>query len=140
MSSTPSTGSQLTREAISAIDRQLAVRIGWLLRTSIVVSSTFIVIGILLWAFGDDSTDSTKVALGKDVDSVHVSPSTIYHGILDGTFTAYIQLGLLLLLLTPTLRVIITGTVFWKQRMWLLVGASVIVLAILILGLLGLAE
>lgn len=140
MSSTPASSAQFTREQISAIDRRLAVWIGLLLRTSIVVSSTFIIIGIVLWATGDDSVDTTKVALGKDVESVHVSPSTIYHGILDGTSTAYIQLGLLLLLLTPTLRVIITGGVFWKQRMWLLVGASAIVLTILILGLLGLAE
>lgn len=140
MSSTMATKQPLTKEEISALDRHLAVWIGLLLRVSIIVSSGFILLGVVLWAFDDNRTESVDVALGKDVDSVHVSPSTIYHGMLDGTSTAYIQLGLLLLLLTPTLRVIITGSMFAKHRMWILFGASCIVLFVLILGLLGLAE
>jgi uncharacterized membrane protein len=140
MSTPTSPTSTLSREEISAIDRQLAVRIGLLLRTSILVSSFFILLGIVLWAVDDNRTSSVDEALGKNVDSVHVSPSTIYHGILDGTSTAYIQLGLLLLLLTPTLRVIITGGVFYREKLWLLLGASFIVLFVLILGLFGLAE
>jgi uncharacterized membrane protein len=135
-----STKQPLTKEEISALDRNLAVWIGLLLRFSIVISSSFILLGVGLWAFDSDRTESVDVALGKNVDSVSVSPSTIYHGILDGESTAYIQLGLLLLLLTPTLRVIITGSMFAKQRMWVLFGASCIVLFILILGLFGLAE
>lgn len=139
-STTPSSSTLLTKEEISAIDRQLAVKIGWLLRISIVASSFFILIGVILWAFDDNGTSSVDEALGKDVDSVHVSPSTIYHGIIDGTSTAYIQLGLLLLLITPTLRVIITGSVFYREKLWMLLGASCIVLFVLILGLFGLAE
>jgi uncharacterized membrane protein len=139
--STPTPSARaLSREEISAIDRQLAVRIGLLLRVSIFLSSFFIVLGVILWAFDGDRTSSVDEALGKNVDSVHVSPSTIYHGILDGTSTAYIQLGLLFLLLTPTLRVIITGGVFYREKLWLLLGASFIVLFVLILGLFGLAE
>jgi uncharacterized membrane protein len=130
----------LSREEISAIDRQLAVRIGLLLRISIILSSGLILLGIILWAIDDDRVSSVDQALGKNVDSVHVSPSTIYHGILDGTATAYIQLGLLILLLTPTLRVIITGGVFYREKLWMLLGASFIILFVLILGLFGLAE
>lgn len=140
MSSTMSSSTSLTKEEISAIDRQLAVRIGLLLRVSIITSSFFILVGVILWAFDDDATSSVDEALGKNVDSVHVSPSTIYHGLLDGSSTAYIQLGLLLLLLTPTLRVIITGGVFYREKLWMLLGASGIVLLVLILGLFGLAE
>ena len=140
MKSTTSATPTLSREEISAIDRQLAVRIGMLLRASIIVSSFFILVGVVLWAVDSDRTSSTDEALGKNVDSVHVSPSTIYHGLLDGTSTAYIQLGLLILLLTPTLRVIITGGVFYREKLWMLLGASCIVLFVLILGLFGLAE
>lgn len=140
MKSTTTATPTLSREEISAIDRQLAVRIGMLLRASIIVSSFFILVGVVLWAVDSDRTSSTDEALGKNVDSVHVSPSTIYHGLLDGTSTAYIQLGLLILLLTPTLRVIITGGVFYREKLWMLLGASCIVLFVLILGLFGLAE
>lgn len=140
MSSTIPAKQPLTKEEISALDRNLAVWIGLLLRLSIIISSGFILLGVGVWAFDSDRTESVDVALGKNVDSVTVSPSTIYHGILDGESTAYIQLGLLLLLLTPTVRVAITGSMFARQRLWVLFGSSCIVLFILILGLFGIAE
>ena len=121
------------------LDQKLANWIGLLLRVCVTVSGALVIFGIILWAVGQDGPKSVNEAFGKSGTLPKVTPSSIAHGLRDFTASAYIQLGLLVLILTPTLRVIVTAGVFVKQRAWILVACSVIVLTILILGLLGIA-
>ena len=122
-----------------ALDQKLANWIGLLLRVCVVISGALVIFGIILWAAGQDGPKSVNEAFGKTGTLPKVTPSSIVNGLKDFTASAYIQLGLLVLILTPTLRVIVTAGVFVIQRAWLLVACSAVVLTILILGLLGIA-
>jgi len=119
------------------LDQKLANWIGLLLRVCVIVSGSIVVFGIVLWAIQNDGPNSVDAAMGKTGTLPKVSPSTILDGLRDFTASAYIQLGLLVLILTPTLRVFVTAIVFVMQRAWILVLCSALVLAILILGLFG---
>ncbi|MEP7344048.1 MAG: DUF1634 domain-containing protein, partial [Gemmatimonadaceae bacterium] len=48
-----------------------------------------------------------------------------------------IQLGLLLLIITPVARVALSLVVFARQRDWMYIGITSIVLILLVVGLLG---
>ena len=120
-----------------ALDQKLANWIGLLLRICVTISGALVIFGIILWAAGQDGPKSVNEAFGKSGTLPKVTPSSIAHGLKEFTASAYIQLGLLVLILTPTLRVIVTTGVFIMQRAWILVACSAVVLTILILGLLG---
>ena len=119
------------------LDQKLANWIGLLLRVCVIVSGSIVVFGIVLWAFQNDGPNSVDAAMGKTGTLPKVNPSTILDGLRDFTASAYIQLGLLVLILTPTLRVFVTAIVFVMQRAWILVLCSALVLMILVLGLFG---
>jgi len=65
------------------------------------------------------------------------SISAILHGVAAGQSAAIVQLGLLLLILTPTARVALTLGAFLIQRDRLYVVLTTIVLAVLLYGLFG---
>jgi uncharacterized membrane protein len=119
------------------LDQKLANWIGLLLRICVIVSGLIVLFGIVLWAVQNDGPNSVDAAMGKTGTLPKVNPSTILDGLRDFTASAYIQLGLLVLILTPTLRVFVTAIVFIMQRAWILVLCSALVLIILVLGLLG---
>ncbi len=119
------------------LDQKLAVWIGLLLRVCVIISGSIVVFGIALWAIQNDGPSSIDAAMGKTGTLPKVTPSSIVTGLQDFTASAYIQLGLLVLILTPTLRVFVTSIVFVMQRAWILVLCSALVLTILVLGLLG---
>lgn len=70
--------------------------------------------------------------------SLATSPSAIVKGLLAGQPESIMRLGLLVLILTPTLRVALTVVLFLMERDWFLLIAASVVLAILLLGLFGL--
>ena len=119
------------------LDQKLANWIGLLLRICVIISGALVLFGIALWAIQQDGPNNIDAAMGKTGTLPKVNPSTILDGLRDFTASAYIQLGLLVLILTPTLRVFVTAIVFVMQRAWVLVICSAAVLAILILGLFG---
>jgi uncharacterized membrane protein len=119
------------------LDQKLANWIGLLLRVCVIISGTLVIFGIVLWAIQQDGPNSVDAAMGKTGTLPKVNPSTIVDGLRDFTASAYIQLGLLVLILTPTLRVFVTSIVFIMQRAWILVLCSALVLTLLVLGLLG---
>jgi uncharacterized membrane protein len=119
------------------LDQKLANWIGLLLRICVIISGSIVLFGILLWAIQNDGPNSVDAAMGKTGTLPKVNPSTILEGLRDFTASAYIQLGLLVLILTPTLRVFVTAIVFVMQRAWILVLCSALVLTILVLGLFG---
>lgn len=119
------------------LDQKLANWIGLLLRVCVIISGTLVIFGIMLWAIQQDGPNSVDAAMGKTGTLPKVNPSTILDGLRDFTASAYIQLGLLVLILTPTLRVFVTAIVFIMQRAWILLLCSALVLTILVLGLFG---
>lgn len=69
-------------------------------------------------------------------DDPHPESYTTLHGILAGFFSmtavGWIQTGVLILILTPILRVVLSLVDFLKERDWLYAAISAIVLAIII--------
>ena len=75
----------------------------------------------------------SAVQPGKAV--IHASTVTKIPGqIAAGEASGFLQLGLIVLLLTPFARVLALGAVFAGRRQWLFVGISAIVAALLIVG------
>lgn len=62
----------------------------------------------------------------------------IVDGIQTGRPTSLIRLGILVLILTPTVRVLLTLLLFLIEHDWSFVLITSVVLAVLVLGLLGL--
>jgi uncharacterized membrane protein len=129
-------------EAYEAKRRQYAEnakRIGWVLRGGVTISSALVLIGLLFFFTGHGGPDTRDQALGKGVDLKPLSVSSLYHGILDGDSESIIELGLIVLLLTPTTRVALTLALFLRQRDRVYIVLSTIVLIVLLLGFFGIA-
>jgi uncharacterized membrane protein len=105
------------------------------------VSVTVAILLLGLGLFVGDQRGADHVtrdeALGRGVPIHALTPGAIIDGLAAGSASAYIQLGLLALILTPVARVVVTTILFWRQRDWPFVLFSGVVLMILVLGLLG---
>lgn len=72
----------------------------------------------------------------QDVPSPLVSMSSEWHALLSGNASAVIGAGLIVLILTPVLRVLMCIVGFVQKRNWLYVAVSSIVLTVLLYSLL----
>ena len=64
-------------------------------------------------------------------------PAGIWRGMLEGRGRAIVQLGLLLLIATPVVRVGFSVVAFERQRDWTYVGITIFVLSVLVYSLAG---
>ncbi|SRR5579875_3339776 len=115
-----------------ALVRQAEVVISFILRAGVVVSGVIIALGSLLYFIeaarqphGPHATSHELTAIGG-----------IAHALLTGDPLAIIMLGLILLLLTPVLRVIVSIGAFALERDWRYVAITSLVLIILIISFL----
>ena len=76
-------------------------------------------------------------ALGRGETITALTPRALWNGLKDGSAQAVIMLGILLLILTPIVRVAMTVLLFFKQRDWIFVACAGFVLTILVLGIVG---
>lgn len=121
-------------------EERMALLLGRVLRAGVIAASATIISGIVVAVVGGDGVPSSlDAALGRDptVESASIRPADLVRGVGNGDASALIQLGLLLLILTPTVRVALTTVVFFRQRDRVLAGLASLVLAILVLGLVG---
>lgn len=129
--------------AYEAKQRQYAAnahRIGWVLRGGVSLASALVALGLILFFAGHGGPDTRDQALGKGIELHPLSVSNLSHGILDGDAPSVIQLGLIVLLLTPTTRVALTLLLFLRQRDRVYIVLSSIVLIVLLLGFFGIGE
>jgi uncharacterized membrane protein len=117
-----------------------AKRIGWVLRVGVSLSSLLVGIGLILFLTGHGGPDTRDAALGKGVDLQPLSVSHLYHRVIKADSEAIIELGLIVLLLTPMARVALTLALFIRQRDRIYIALSTIVLVILLLGFFGIGE
>lgn len=109
-------------------DLYLQLTIGNLLQTGVVASALVVVSGGLIYLFGHGALPDYKVFRGQPPELRHVS------GIIEYAFSfsgkALIQLGLLILIATPVMRVIFSIFSFLRQgdRMYVLVTFIVLVI------------
>jgi uncharacterized membrane protein len=126
-----------TAAQTASVERHMANLIGRTLRIGVVTSAALIILGLLLFFATGKGPQTIDEALGKTGELAQVRPSMIIDGLRDTSPESYIQLGILVLILTPIIRVAMTAWLFARQRDWTFVALATIVLCILLLGLLG---
>ena len=117
-------------------DEQLDKTLGQLLRGGVVISATVVLIGgiIFLAKHGDSHPDYHQF---HGEPEIYRSISGILRSTLSLSGRAIIQLGLLLLIATPVARVVWSVFAFAHARDKVYVGATSLVLALLLYGLFG---
>ena len=115
-------------------DRRLEIIIGQLLRAGVLLAAATVLAGGVLYLAGhhaDPANYHTFKAAGSNIRSV----SGIMNGVTQGDSVAIMQLGLLLLVLTPIARVVVAMVGFLLEHDRLYAWVSAIVLAILVFSL-----
>lgn len=111
--------------------------IGNLLRFGVIISSTIILVGCLL-LFAENNTGYYALTTAEELFVRHnkflVGFVPLIQGIIAGKPFAIIDLGLIVLLATPILRVAVSIFLFAAERRYILVGITAAVLVILIIS------
>lgn len=112
--------------------------ISYVLRIGVLLAGAIILVGLALFVVeGPSGTEPTSLHAVLTGGALSVHPGGIARGVTSGDPIAIIQLGVLALILTPMMRVAMTVILFSAQREWLFVAITTTVLAILVLGLIG---
>jgi uncharacterized membrane protein len=117
-------------QAELALVRQAELVIAFILRAGVVVSGAIIAVGVLIYY--------VRAATGHRLpaDTIPHTLHMVTHGLATGDPLAIIALGLLLLLLTPVIRVAVSIGAFAIERDWRYVAITTVVLVILIISFL----
>lgn len=102
----------------------------WVLQGGIVISSTTILLGMVLLMFSPGGLSTIQL------QSFPATPGQIWAGLLTFQPLAIIVLGLLILMVTPVIRVAISALAFGLEHDRVYVGITLLVLAILCIGFL----
>jgi uncharacterized membrane protein len=116
----------------------MEIWISYVLRIGVLVAGAIILVGLALFVIeGPSGTEPTSLhqVLAGGALTVHLGG--IARGVASFDPIAIIQLGVLALVLTPLMRVAMTVILFVAQREWVFVAITATVLAILVLGLIG---
>jgi uncharacterized membrane protein len=132
----PAIQTHVAPAAVSS-DQRMANLISLTLRIGVLASAALIILGLVIYAINDGDPETVDDALGKNGEIAQVRPSTIIDGLADGSPSAFIELGILVLILTPIVRVALTTWLFERQRDWIFVGLAGFVFVVLLLGLFG---
>lgn len=117
--------------------RDLEVTLARLLTVGTVLSAGVILIGVALYLLRQSGERLDYGTFRTHADELN-APRSIVARALEFDAAAVMQLGVLLLILTPIVRVGFTLVAFVIKRDWMYVVIAGIVFAVLCLGLLGL--
>lgn len=118
----------------------MEIWISYVLRIGVMVSGAVILVGLVYFLVrGTGSTTSTTAEelLRGGGKVILVSPGSILAGLAALDPVAIIQVGVLLLILTPMMRVGMTILLFGAQRDWTFVAITCVVFLVLVAGLIG---
>lgn len=117
-------------------DKDIASLIGRLLRTGVVTASAIAFLGgiIYLYRHGAARPNYTEFT-GAPMNLRHIPG--IIQGVLSVRGSAIIQLGVVVLLATPILRVFFSAVAFALEKDYLYVVITLIVSGIIIFGMIG---
>ncbi len=117
-------------------DTDIQAVIGWILRAGVLASIAIVTFGgiIYLYRHGHTVIDYTVF---KGVPGFVHTPAGIWHGIIDFRGRAIIQLGILVLIATPVIRVIVSGIGFLLEKDYLYTAISLLVLSIIVFSALS---
>jgi uncharacterized membrane protein len=115
-------------------DRRLEIIIGQLLRAGVLLAAVTVLAGGLLYLVSHHADRVNYRTFVADAQDMRTYPG-ILQSAAHGQSAAIIQIGLLLLILTPVARVAIALAGFFLERDRLYVVVSLIVLVILVCSL-----
>jgi uncharacterized membrane protein len=119
---------------VSWTDEQVDRAIGVLLRVGVTLAA-IVVFAASVWLHAGSSTNVDVFrAFHGEPDELR-SPTAVVGGAIHGHAAAWVQLGLLLLIATPVVRVAYSVVAFALQRDRTYVVITLIVLAVLLYGL-----
>lgn len=122
----------------TGIDLQESIWLARVLRAGVLIAAVFVIIGLMLYFFGGHGGPSTlDEALGKQLEVQQVHPADVFDGLRHGSSGDFILTGLLVLILTPTVRVALTVVLFIQHKEMLFAILAAIVLVLLLLGFIG---
>lgn len=107
-----------------ASGRDLNRMVHWMLIVGLMLSTAFLVTGLGLSAF-----------YRMPVPERPSSPARVLAGVVEGSPASLLEIGILLLIATPVLRVVGSLALFVGTRNWRYAGATLLVLLILAAGL-----
>lgn len=111
-------------------DSDLRLFLGNLLRYGVLLALGIVVLGLMLFLFQSGHTDTYYASfIKKDFDF-----SAFFKGLWQGNSFSIMACGVILLILTPVLRVIFAIIGFFMERDLLYTAISVIVLIIIIIS------
>lgn len=117
-------------------DTDMQAAIGWILRIGVVVSMVVVLIGGVLFICRHGHSIPNYHTFTKIPDFIS-EPKGILLGVLSFKGQAIIQLGIILLVATPVLRVIFAAVGFLMEKDYLYVLISVIVLLIITISMIS---
>lgn len=121
---------------IDILDKSIESMLGNLLRTGVITAGIVVVIGAVVFL----------VRHGSEIPSYHIfKPDTfnfsdfrnLFHGIITFRSVSIMELGILLLIATPVLRVIFSIFAFAYEKDYMYVVFTIIVLLILVFSFLS---
>ncbi len=117
-------------------DQQIDITISMLLRVGVTLAAAIVIVGGILYLIHNGhSIPEDHIFRGEPADLRQVPG--VLHDVLALHGRGIIQLGILLLILTPVARVAFSVFAFWQQRDRLYIIVTLIVLVILVHGLLS---
>ncbi|WP_315791187.1 DUF1634 domain-containing protein [Fischerella sp. JS2] len=114
----------------------LEILLSHLLQYGVLLASSVVLFGGILYLL-HHGAEPVQYQIFHGEPSKFRSPSGVAVAVLSGSRRGIIQLGLLLLIATPILRVVVSLLVFVKQRNWIYVTITTLVLTALIYSLVG---
>jgi uncharacterized membrane protein len=106
---------------------QLRRWVSAILRGGLILAASLLAVGLFLWAVQGAPVDAGAAAGGYTGDSL-----TLAAGISSGSAFAFLVLGLLVLVLTPIARVVVSLALFARVRDRPFVGLTAFVLLVLL--------
>lgn len=117
-------------------ERQLEKSISNFVKVGIIIASSIVLFGGTLYLV-HHGAEPANYDYFRGEPSVLRSPKTVLESALIGDVLSIIQLGILVIIITPIARVALSALIFWERRDWAYVFFTLFVLTGLIYSLIG---
>ncbi|HVJ06449.1 MAG TPA: DUF1634 domain-containing protein [Candidatus Saccharimonadales bacterium] len=125
-----------SRNDLRMNDQRMEVIIGHLLRAGVLLSAAVVMLGGIIYLVHHGHAVADYRTFQGELSPLRTITG-ILHGALRLSGRAVIQFGLLLLIATPIARVIFSAVAFARERDFLYVGFTIVVLVVLAYSLFG---